>query len=147
MITVSSENCIEFFTPIIAAFYIGATVAPVNHSYTQSEMQHALNIAKPQIIFCSKQIYPKFVDLKKRLNFIERILIIDSEDGTRDLRSIEAFIRENLHGNEPLYRFDVADVNLENQIAFILYSSGTTGLPKGVMITQRNVLTKFAHSE
>lgn len=104
------------------------------------ELQHVLNLSKPKIIFCSKSYLLKFTERKKEANFIERIVVIDSSDKHQDADNLQEFINAYYRKNafQP-FHFD------NEQAALILCSSGTTGLPKGVMITHKNVITKFMH--
>ncbi|CAH1365656.1 unnamed protein product [Tenebrio molitor] len=144
IVTIFSENCVEYFIPVLSTLYIGATVAPVNSNSTKLELTHALNLSKSQIIFCSKQTSSTLMDLKKELGFIKKIIVIDNKENIVDMESMDFFINSCLPSNDPLYRFEVVDVDIDNHPAFVMSSSGTTGLPKGVMLTHRNVLVTFS---
>jgi long-subunit acyl-CoA synthetase (AMP-forming) len=145
IVTIFSENCIEYFIPVLSTLYIGATVAPVNSNSTKLELTHALNFSKSQIIFCSKQTSSKLMYLKNELSFIKKIIIIDNKENMADAESMDYFIDSCFPSSNPLYRFDVVDVDIDNHPAFIMSSSGTTGLPKGVMLTHRNVLVTISN--
>jgi long-subunit acyl-CoA synthetase (AMP-forming) len=85
------------------------------------------------------------MDLKNELSFIKKIIIIDNKENITDAESMDYFIDSCLPSSDPLYRFDVVDVDIDNHPAFIMSSSGTTGLPKGVMLTHRNVLVTISN--
>ncbi|RZC37215.1 AMP-binding domain containing protein, partial [Asbolus verrucosus] len=77
--------------------YIGATVAPFNQNYTESESIHSLNICKPKVIFCSKAVCRKFINLKNnKLNYIEKIILIDSDEEFPDVETLDTFIFKTL---------------------------------------------------
>lgn len=146
-IGISSENCLEFFIPLTSTLFIGSIVVPVNPSYTQSELEHLLDITKPRIIFCSENNVYKFLDVKKKLNFITNVIVINSRKSIGDASTIEDFIRDQLGTNDVLPEsFQPVNEDPATLSAFILCSSGTTGLPKGVMISHKNVATKVAHA-
>jgi long-subunit acyl-CoA synthetase (AMP-forming) len=73
VVTILSENCVEYFIPFLSALYIGATVTPVDSNCTKLELIQALNVSKSQIIFCSKQVSSKLMELKNELSFIKNI--------------------------------------------------------------------------
>jgi long-subunit acyl-CoA synthetase (AMP-forming) len=145
IVTIFSENCVEYFIPVLSTLYIGAAVAPVNSNSTKLELTHALNLSKSQIIFCSKQTSSTLMDLKKELGFIKKIIVIDNKENIAEMESMDFFIDSCLPSNDPLYRFDVVDVDIDNHPAFIMSSSGKSGLPKGVMLTHRNVLVTISN--
>lgn len=146
VIAISSENNLQFYIPVIAGLYVGAIVAPINFNYTPHELHHTLNITKPQIIFCSKAVAKKYISVKKELNFIKRIIILDSEDDSPEAESLTNFISNNLGQKHLIYEATIASINPKEHVAFVMCSSGTTGLPKGVMQTHYNIMTRHQHA-
>ncbi|KAK9872489.1 hypothetical protein WA026_017957 [Henosepilachna vigintioctopunctata] len=141
VIAISSKNSLEYFQPVIASLFIGAIIVPLNPDYTNTELNHVLEIFKPKIIFCSPDILHKFMKKKEEMNFIEKIILIDTDESAIGAESLKNFIGGHINGSEKFSVFHTVDT--KNQIAFLLCSSGTTGLPKGVMVTHHNLNTVF----
>ncbi|RZC38063.1 AMP-binding domain containing protein [Asbolus verrucosus] len=147
VISICSENNLQSCIPVLSGLYIGATVAPFNQNYTESESIHSLNICKPKVIFCSKAVCRKFINLKNnKLNYIEKVIVIDSDEEVSGVETLNNFIFKSLKGRPMSYRFSVAEFDADKQIAFVMCSSGTTGLPKGVMQTHTNVMVRYMHT-
>ncbi|XP_056644474.1 uncharacterized protein LOC130450223 [Diorhabda sublineata] len=147
IVSISSENSLRFCDGLIASLYLGATVAPINHLYTENELTYILNLYQPKIIFCSRLTVGKYLDMKKKLKFIEKVLLIE-DDESSGIESIGSFIQSNLgsvHIDPKNFRpFNEADPI--DHVALVMSSSGTTGLAKGVMLTDRNILVRISQS-
>ncbi|CAG9839882.1 unnamed protein product [Diabrotica balteata] len=146
-ICIGSENNLEFFVPIMASIFAGTIMAPLNVNYTDQELKHTLNITKPILAFCSKRVTKRYLALQRDMKFIEKIIVIDSDEEIEGTETMKSFIKRLLKGKlvSP-QKFIPFDGDPKENVAFVLCSSGTTGLPKGVMLTHFNVVTRLLQS-
>lgn len=120
-VLVCFENCPEFYVAYFATLQAGAVVAPINTFLKEKELTHIVSDAQPRFIITSADRKPLFEKTDG-----STIPIITNEDmPTPD----ESFVPEDPIELEP------------DEMAALLYTSGTTGLPKGVMLSSRNIIT------
>ncbi|XP_046402443.1 luciferin 4-monooxygenase-like isoform X2 [Ischnura elegans] len=150
---ICSENSIDFIIPVLSTLYLGGCVAPVNPVYTKNELVHTLSISKPKVVFASKLTLKNVLEAASVLEFVKMVVVMDEirsgrlENDASSLSSDRVLVRsmsDLLHPEEPFVpsiplERDLPKVNPSEDVAFILCSSGTTGLPKGVMLTHLNI--------
>nr|AAQ11724.1 luciferase [Pyrophorus plagiophthalamus]AAQ11727.1 luciferase [Pyrophorus plagiophthalamus] len=144
VVSICAENNKRFFVPIIAAWYIGMIVAPVNEGYIPDELCKVMGISRPQLVFCTKNILNKVLEVQSRTDFIKRIIILDAVENIHGCESLPNFISRYSDGN--IANFKPLHYDPVEQVAAILCSSGTTGLPKGVMQTHQNICVRLIHA-
>lgn len=107
------------------------------------EFKHGLELAKPKFVFVTKSVAKKVSTVCKGLHYVKRVIVIDNDGAVglgNSVITLTNFIKKFENSNFNLTNHTSVKVNLEEQVALILNSSGTTGLPKGVMITQKNMM-------
>lgn len=118
------ENSIAFYVAYFAIVQLGAIVAPLNIFLKEPELVHIIGDAKPALLICSSERAAKIKQFSAQLPPI------------LDETEIE------LHATVPpqLPEFIVTPLNYD-EMAALLYTSGTTGFPKGVMLSSKNIFT------
>lgn len=139
VISIVSENRFEFAYVLFASILMNCPFAPINLQYSEREISHAFGLSKPKIIFTSPFASEKVVQVAKSL----KIVLFGEENPFGD-----AVVLFNDFVSSPaaqIISYSPIAVDKHKTVAIILCSSGTTGLPKGVQLSQFNlfVVTRF----
>ncbi|KAJ0173593.1 hypothetical protein K1T71_010742 [Dendrolimus kikuchii] len=140
VVTLSSENRFEFVIAALAVTFSGGVLSTLNITYSPGEISHILNITKPKFIFTSPITAQNIYDCCKDLTFVEKCITFGDYDVIPGLM-FNDLIKDHVNIDD----FVLPDVNGKDDTVAIMCSSGTTGMPKGVMLTHINFLTLSAH--
>jgi fatty-acyl-CoA synthase len=127
---------------LLEAFYgvpqIGAILLPLNIRLAPHDFEYIINESKPRVLFLNQDFIPQIESIKDRISSIEHYILLEPM-GNAPLwitGTYEELLRE-APSDPPFppgaYPFE------EDDVAEIFYTSGTTGKPKGVMLTHRNL--------
>lgn len=138
-VAIISHNCLDYAFAMFGTIFVGAPLAQFNPGYLENELMHALNMTRPKVIFVSPQVLQRVITVNHQLKCAETIVVFGN--GSPGVISFNDLL------NQPIQTFKADPVDKLNHVALILLSSGTTGLPKGVQLTQANIMTTIAHSK
>lgn len=127
------DHAILYFS-LLAAQCI---VSPGNPSYTETEFNHQVHKSQAKAIVTVPSLLPVLLKVAAKNNIPrDRIFLFgeDTVDGVKPYRSIAAF--------ENTVQLPIKGINPSEDLAFICFSSGTTGLAKGVMLTHKNFVSQ-----
>lgn len=120
--------CVEIS---LAAGSIGAANAIINWRSAGDEIDYAVNDSGAKVLFVGSELMPTIAAIRDRLPNVQKIIEVTPDGAEGD--EYEQFLAESVACD------DGPDV-LEDDVCLIMYSSGTTGRPKGVMLTHRNMV-------
>ncbi len=120
--------CVEL---TLAAASLGAANAIINFRLAGDEVDYAVNDAGAKLLVVGSELMPLVERIKDRLTTVEHVIEVTPEGGDAD--DYEAM----LTAAEPVDR----DQEVEpGDVCLVMYSSGTTGRPKGVALSQANMV-------
>ncbi|KIL66830.1 hypothetical protein M378DRAFT_177655 [Amanita muscaria Koide BX008] len=140
MIGIMSENCMDYVTFAHACFYIATPFALISSHSKPFELKHTLALSKATCLFIDEKFLPTALPIAKEIGLpSERIFVmtgnVPGHKSFAQLIDEAQSKRTKILGVQPVKK---------DMLAYILFSSGTTGLPKAVMINQGNLLSMLA---
>jgi long-chain acyl-CoA synthetase len=124
-VALAMANRPEYLEVLYAAWHAGLTAVPMNAKLHPRELEYILGHSAARACFVSPDLAASIAPLRSTLLGLERVIDTGSKEYSSLLR---------------------CDANIEmhparaDDVAWLFYTSGTTGRPKGVMITHRNIL-------
>ena len=117
-------NCLEFPFCWLAANMMGAVMVPVNSRFVGDEVKYILNHSEAKLLVTSNGHRGMIEETRSGLNFLDHIINIDKHGRERDIPYSSLLEASAV---PPPASID------EDDLAVLLYTSGTTGNPKGCM--------------
>lgn len=130
MLSLNSDRYLEYY---LAVFWAGGVVNPVNVRWSATEIAYSLDDSDTTILFVDDMFKSMASELRSRSKVLRTMIYADDGEASEGLLSYEDLIAEAA---------PVPDALRENDdLAGVFYTGGTTGFPKGVMLTHRSLFS------
>ena len=134
-----SENRPEWLISDLSIMLSGGITVPAYTTYTERDYEYIINDCTPSILIISdKTLYSKIKTIIPKKKFIKKIIFfesIDDFDSTFHL-NIDEIFEKKISSSKDFFNLDIQ----RKDIACIIYTSGTQGNPKGVMLSHGGIL-------
>jgi long-chain acyl-CoA synthetase len=135
-IAMRAKNCTQWFEFYFAAAKCGAIAVPINPFLKEKEFAYEIQDSGSQALLIQEADIPFCQSLSLLSLGIKNTICL--ERGTADFKDYEQLLAQESPE-------EISIGVKENDPAMIVYTSGTTGLPKGVTLTHKNCLTDCRH--
>jgi long-chain acyl-CoA synthetase len=150
------ENCPQYVIAHYGIQKAGAVVVPCSPMFKEWELEHELADSGAEILICLDHLYPVAEAVRGRTN-VRKIVVTSFRDYLPPQPSLP--LHPSMEGEKKSFagtvdwlrlladheaRAPMVEIDLKEDLALLQYTAGTTGLPKGAMLTHYNALFKTA---
>lgn len=124
-------NSVEMLEGFYGVYQVGAVMVPLNIRLKPEDYVFILNHSESKVLFVDQDLYELIQPIKDQLESVRQIIVHHKDPQTNEIDY------DNWLASFSSEAFDRTEID-ENDVCSLLYTSGTTGNPKGVMLTHRN---------
>lgn len=144
-VAILSQNCHRVLEAFFGTPLLGSILMPLNFRLVSEDFLYILNHGGAKVIVVEEGLTQLIDPIRDRLETVERFIIARDDEGSQSPDEASWTDYESLLARASSDKPRPAEID-ENETAALLYTSGTTGRPKGVMLTHRNLYLNAMNS-
>ncbi len=138
-VAIFSENRWEWSAVDLACNYLGIVLVPLHTTYSEKYLEYIISQTEVQAIFISnKKLFDVYSSVSEKVTEGIKVIIFDKDTEVIGGASYLGDVLKNSN-NE----VKIQACSDENSIFTIIYTSGTTGMPRGAILSNKNVLSNI----
>ena len=146
-VAIISENRPEWVFSDMASLALGAVNVPIYPSLTSESIEYILNNSESKCVIISNTFQlNKLLKVRDKCNHLKLIIIMNHSDFDSSIKNLYSFKQVQEKGVQkksasPKFLKENMELVKEDDVCTIIYTSGTTGIPKGVVLTHKNIMS------
>jgi len=141
------KNCLEWVIAERACFLQGGATVPLYDTLGSNTIEHIINQTHLSTIFCSRSEFKKLLEVSPKCRYLKNIILKEepSADEIENAKnsSIRLISFNDVEAEGRKYNFKDHPPKVDD-VATFCYTSGTTGTPKGALLSHRNMVASVA---
>ncbi|KAM3311862.1 hypothetical protein ACQJBY_032083 [Aegilops geniculata] len=144
-VAIFADTRAEWQIALQACFRQNITVVTIYASLGEGALCHSLNETEATTVICGRKELKKLIDINGQLDTLKHVIYISEDGVSSEVSLAKQCTNWRVESFEEVERLGLetpieANLPLPSDTAVIMYTSGSTGMPKGVMMSHRNVL-------
>jgi fatty-acyl-CoA synthase len=137
-----SQNCHRVLEAFFGTPLLGSILMPLNFRLVPDDFDYILNHGGARVLIVEEGLTHLIDSIRDNLKSVQHFILASDDSKTKEKgwEDYESLLAKS--SNEPLAAVEID----ENDTSALLYTSGTTGRPKGVMLTHRNLYINAVNS-
>jgi acyl-CoA synthetase (AMP-forming)/AMP-acid ligase II len=136
-VAILAENCPEYVDCYYGVPGASMALTLLNYRLSARELTYIIGNSAPRVLIVEQKYLPVIRQIRAELPSVEQLILIGED--AEDCINYDAFLATG-SPQEPVRRPD------EGDLCWLLYTSGTTGLPKGAMLSHKNIMAAALNS-
>lgn len=135
------ENSYRWIRVFLTALMSDGVFVPLDKELPLDDLIYLLNDSGSSVLFCDGKYVDRFLSRREELPNLRYLISFDAEEHSASVLSCQRLIESGAAQPAELHERYRAMRTAPDELKYLVYTSGTTGIAKGVMLTEHNVVS------